>query len=221
MTVVFSWIIIQCSFQGTSCLVKCLITYGMHLYLKACSVRRFAKLCYLLIGIIQNSIAAFRIHIRLKHCSIVRTKASVKGALKAPANPGQFSALCHFDIHWLRKHTQLESVLQGLCKDLLKGDIKIHCKTDTAYSVYHTNTMLSHEVSSIHHVAEQFCQRKRTGNIIGKPKKCFLIHLASVWMISSQVFHLIFHLIQQLGVDNTGMTVMLDYHNLLIRANCV
>ena len=188
----------------------------MHLDLQPGPVGRLAEVNDLFVGIVEDAVTALGVHIGRVHGRVMGAEATVQRALKAAADPRQLP-----DVHGLGIDAKLHPVGQPRGKDLLHGDVEIGHKAHAADGVHHTDTLGGHEVHRPLHIREQLGNGERAGDIIGDGKKGLLIHLPGVGVEAAQRPQLFLQLLQQLGIDDAGVSVVLDDHDLLIRADAV
>ena len=71
------------------------------------------------------------------------------------------------------------------------------------------------------HLGEQVDDGKAAGDIVRDLEEGLLVHLSRVRMIAAEAPDLGVKLLQELGIDDAGMAVVLDDHRFLVRASGV
>ena len=221
VAVIVPGIIVQRCLEGAGGLVKGLIANGVHFDLQAGAVGRLAERGHLFIGIIQHAAAALSVDVRGVHGGVVGAEAAVQRALKAAADAGQRAPGGCFYVQRLGENPQLEAVAQRFGKQLFKGDIQVGNEAHAADGMHHADAAAGLEVHRRLHIAEQLDQRQRACDIIRKLEEGLLVHFAGVGMIAAQPAHFGVQFMEQFAVDNAGVAVVLDHHDLLIGADSV
>ena len=218
--VVGTGMIVQSGFQCPCGLIEGGIADGMDLNLHTLPVGLFAEFGHLLVGVIQDA-GVGGAHIRLKQCGIRRAKAPVQSSIEASADPGEPAPLGLLHVHRLEVHTHLLPRAETLGEPVFHVHIQIHCVAHTADGMDHADALRRQMVGGELHVADQLHRGNGTADIVGKGKEGLLIHFAGVLVIAPEIFCLLLQNIQELRVHHTGVAVVLDHEQGLVRANLI
>ena len=218
--VVGTGMIVQSGLQCPCGLLEGGIAYGMDLNLHTLPVGLFTEFGHLLVGVIQDA-GVVGAHIGLKHCGIRRAKAPVQSGIKASADSGELASLGLLHIHRLEVHTHLQTIAQTLGEPVFHIYIQIHCIAYATDGMDHTDALRGQMVGGGLHIADQLHRGNGTADIVGKGKKRLLIHFTGGLVIAPEIFCFLLQNVQELRVHHTGVAVVLDHEQGLVRTDLV
>ena len=216
VTVVVSGIVVQRRFQRPAGLIERFVADGVQLDLQSRPVGFLAEIHDLPVVVVQHALAARLVGVGGVQRRVVGAEAAVQGAGEAAADTGKVPAGGRFYLHALGEDANLKSVFQPLGKKFFQCDVQISRKAHAADGVDAANAPAGLKIHRRLHIANQLGDGQGIGQRVGKGEKRLLIHFPRVRVVAPKVLYLAFHGAQKLGVDDTGVAVILYHHDFLV-----